>query len=123
MIFALSYIGLSGVYQIYFIRYTVLFEITKSKKSCESLGAEVWSKLHEGSKVCVQCQDAAMRRHLDYRCYGHGSVGKSTRWSALGNIGCNGRWTRLIDAIAVNYCGGNKNDTAVNNNEPDFIFV
>jgi len=105
------------------IEYTILFEISKNKRSCETLGAEVYGKLQEGSKVCVQCQEAAMRRHLGYRCYGHGSVGKSTRWSALGNTGCHGRWIRLDDREAANYCAGNKNGTALVKNEPDFIFV
>ncbi|KAJ6216497.1 hypothetical protein RDWZM_007654 [Blomia tropicalis] len=104
--------------------YTVLFEVNKNaKKSCESFGSELYSKMQEGSKVCVQCQEAAMRRHLGYRCYGHGSVGKSTRWTALGNVGCHGRWTRLDDTLAANYCGGTKNGTSINKNEPDFIFV
>ncbi|KAH9395271.1 hypothetical protein TYRP_016729 [Tyrophagus putrescentiae] len=105
------------------IEYTVLFEVTKNKKSCETLGAEVFGKLQEGSKVCVQCQDAAMRRHLGYRCSGHGLLGKSTRWTALGNTGCHGRWIRLDERVAASYCGGNKNGTAFGSNEPDFIFV
>jgi len=105
------------------IEYTVLFEVTKSKKSCETLGAEVYGKLQEGSKVCVTCQGLAMRRHLGYRCSGHGSLGKSTRWTALGNTGCHGRWIRLDERVAATYCGGNKNGTALTANEPDFIFV
>lgn len=105
-------------------RYTALFEVSKNKKSCESLGAEVWNKLQEGSKVCVQCQEAAMRRHLGYRCYGHGSVGKSTRWTALGNTGCHGRWTRLDDRTAASFCTGSRNGTSLLlKYEPDFIFV
>lgn len=109
--------------QTLFCRYTVLFEVTKSKKSCETLGAEVYGKLQEGSKVCVTCQGLAMRRHLGYRCSGHGSLGKSTRWTALGNTGCHGRWIRLDERVAASYCGGNKNGTALTVNEPDFIFV
>nr|XP_046915902.1 somatomedin-B and thrombospondin type-1 domain-containing protein-like [Dermatophagoides farinae] len=77
--------------------YCVLFEVNKSHKSCETLTTDVYAKLQEGKKVCVHCQDAAMRSHLGYRCNGHGIKGRATRWSLFNFSGCNGRWTRIDD--------------------------
>lgn len=104
------------------IRYCALFEVNKSKSACKALGADLAGKLQEGQRVCVQCQEAAMRRHLGYRCYGHGAMGKSTRWSTLVNHGCHGRWTRLDDQLAATFCSCGANNVT-GSVEPDFIFV
>ncbi|XP_026679083.1 somatomedin-B and thrombospondin type-1 domain-containing protein, partial [Diaphorina citri] len=48
-----------------------------------------------GGKVCVRCESQAMRPNLGYRCPGHGTMDRSTRWSALSTPHCHGRWMRL----------------------------
>jgi hypothetical protein len=45
--------------------------------------------------VCVRCESQAMRPNLGYRCPGHGTMDRSTRWSALSTPHCHGRWMRL----------------------------
>ena len=71
-------------------------------------------KLETGSRVCVQCQDAAMRKHLGYRCHGHGVEGKITRWTALAGHACHGRWVKR-EQYSVCPCHPS--------GDPDFIFV
>ncbi|CAG2102352.1 unnamed protein product [Medioppia subpectinata] len=94
--------------------YCVVFEIVKSRKSCDTLGSELERKLEQGSRVCVQCQDAAMRKHLGYRCHGHGVEGKVTRWTALAGNSCHGRWVRREQ---YTHCPCHATG------HPDFIFV
>lgn len=95
-------------------RYCVVFEIVKSRKACDILGPEVGRNLQQGSRVCVQCQDAAMRKHLGYRCHGHGVEGKITRWTSLAAHNCHGRWIRR-EQYSVCPCH--------QSGYPDFIFV
>lgn len=110
-------------------RYCVLFKVTKSQKNCETLGPDVYAKLKEGSKVCVHCQEAAMRPHLGYRCYGHGSKDRSTRWSMFNFSGCSGRWIRQEEQRLSNgSCRCQQqletfNGTVNVSMNPDFIFV
>ncbi|UYV63518.1 hypothetical protein LAZ67_2004441 [Cordylochernes scorpioides] len=89
--------------------YCVVFEVTKVRKECESEEA-----LTKGSQVCVRCERAAWRKHLGYRCNGHGVVGKQTRWITLPKTGCTGRWMRkeVSDNCPCHTTG-----------QPDFIFV
>lgn len=75
-------------------RYCVEFEIIKSRKACDSLGSEVASRLQQGGVVRVQCQEAAMRKYLEYKCHGDGVDGKVTRWTSLATKNCHGRWIR-----------------------------
>ncbi|XP_035229530.1 somatomedin-B and thrombospondin type-1 domain-containing protein-like [Stegodyphus dumicola] len=94
--------------------YCIVFEVTKVKKHCESLGNELSPKLEKGSKVCVVCETAAMRKHLGYRCQGHGVDHKTTRFTFLAFPQCHGRWKRLE---MTDKCTCNENGDA------DFIFV
>ncbi|XP_013783633.1 somatomedin-B and thrombospondin type-1 domain-containing protein-like [Limulus polyphemus] len=93
--------------------YCVVFEITKSHHKCSSL-AEDAAKLKKGDRVCVACEEAAMRKHLGYRCTGHGVDGKATRWAALDTSNCHGRWVRMSEHSV---CPCHSDPT------PDFIFV
>lgn len=74
--------------------YCVVFEVTKSRKGCEMLEDDKSRKLIVGANVCVTCQSAAMRKHLGYRCHGHGVDEKQTRWTSVAGAGCHGRWIR-----------------------------
>ncbi|XP_022253156.1 uncharacterized protein LOC106469051, partial [Limulus polyphemus] len=94
-------------------QYCVVFEVTKSHHKCSPLGKDA-TKLKKGERVCVACETAAMRKHLGYRCKGHGVDGKSTRWAALDASSCHGRWVKISEHSACT-C----NTAAV----PDFIFV
>ncbi|XP_054713139.1 somatomedin-B and thrombospondin type-1 domain-containing protein-like [Uloborus diversus] len=92
--------------------YCVTFEVTKVKKSCE--GNELYPKFTKGARVCVVCETAAMRKHLGYRCQGHGVEHKSTRFTYLPFSQCHGRWKKLETSEK---CNCNQNGDA------DFIFV
>ncbi|XP_067131619.1 somatomedin-B and thrombospondin type-1 domain-containing protein-like [Centruroides vittatus] len=73
--------------------YCIIFEILKLKKGCSNQD-DTFKSLTKGSKVCVSCERAAMRKHLGYRCNGDGFDGKSSRWISLANPRCQGRWIR-----------------------------
>ncbi|KAK8769600.1 hypothetical protein V5799_013936 [Amblyomma americanum] len=90
--------------------YVVLFEVTKSRKACESL--ESFSSLREGQRLCVACEVTAMRKHLGHRCTGHGLEDRTSRFAALGHLLCHGRWQRIERA-----------DRCPQGRQPDFIFV
>lgn len=95
--------------------YCVVFEVTKVRKVCESLVADdVNTLLTKGARVCISCEDAAMRGHLGYRCNGHGVDEKPTRWTLVANPRCHGRWVRqeVTDTCTCHTTG-----------KPDFIFV
>lgn len=94
-------------------QYCVVFEVTKSHHKCSPLGEDA-TKLKKGERVCVACETAAMRKHLGYRCKGHGVDGKSTRWAALDASSCHGRWIKISEHSSCP-CS----TAAV----PDFIFV
>nr|XP_042903211.1 somatomedin-B and thrombospondin type-1 domain-containing protein isoform X2 [Parasteatoda tepidariorum] len=74
--------------------YCVVFELLKTKKACENLATEISLKIEKGSMVCVSCETAAMRKHLGYRCQGHGVEHKSTRFAFLSFPQCHGRWKK-----------------------------
>nr|XP_018907152.1 PREDICTED: somatomedin-B and thrombospondin type-1 domain-containing protein-like [Bemisia tabaci] len=99
--------------------YCVLFEVTKAKKACRK-EAE-FSSLREGERVCVRCESQAMRPALGYRCPGHGTMDRTTRWAALAAPHCHGKWVRLDMGLnALEY-----DDTSCSACEkgPKFIFV
>lgn len=92
--------------------YCVIFEVTKVRKACEGItNDDVNTLLVKGSRLCISCEEAAMRGHLGYRCNGHGVDNKPTRWTFVANPRCHGRWTRLE---VTDRC---------QNGKPDFIFV
>lgn len=90
--------------------YVVMFEVTKSRKACETL--ESFSSLREGQRLCVSCEVTAMRKHLGHRCTGHGLDDRTSRFAALGHLHCHGRWQRL-----------ERTDRCAVGRQPDFIFV
>ncbi|EEC03936.1 somatomedin-B and thrombospondin type-1 domain-containing protein [Ixodes scapularis] len=90
--------------------YVVLFEVTKTRKACETL--EAFSVLKSSQHLCVSCESTAMRKHLGHRCTGHGIEGMNTRFAALGHLHCHGRWQR-VDTLQ--HCPHGR--------QPDFIFV
>ncbi|XP_075746775.1 somatomedin-B and thrombospondin type-1 domain-containing protein-like [Rhipicephalus microplus] len=90
--------------------YVVLFEVTKSRKACEAL--ESFNLLREGQRLCISCEVTAMRKHLGHRCTGHGLEDRTSRFAALGNLHCHGRWQRL-----------ERTDRCPHGRQPDFIFV
>ncbi|RWS11239.1 somatomedin-B and thrombospondin type-1 domain-containing protein-like protein, partial [Dinothrombium tinctorium] len=93
--------------------YCVVFEVTKTRKGCDHLG-EAMKKHSPGNRVCVICELAAMRKHLGYRCLGHGVDDRQTRWTLLSNPDCHGRWIRRSHH---NEC------PCHSDGHPDFIFV
>ncbi|XP_013782941.2 somatomedin-B and thrombospondin type-1 domain-containing protein-like [Limulus polyphemus] len=93
--------------------YCVVFEVTKSKHKCNVLGDD-FKLLRKGERVCVACEGAAMRKHLNYRCTGHGIESRSTRWAALEASHCHGRWVRV---------GDHGRCPCHTDGMPDFIFV
>ncbi|XP_023211060.1 somatomedin-B and thrombospondin type-1 domain-containing protein-like [Centruroides sculpturatus] len=94
--------------------YCIVFEVTKVRKACHHMEDEVSKVMTKGSQICVTCEHAAMRKHLGYRCNGHGIHNKPTRWATLSNPQCHGRWIRKekIDQCPCHEGG-----------KPDFIFV
>ena len=74
--------------------YCVVFEVTRARKGCESSDQKANHKLTTGSKVCVSCASAAMRKHLGYRCHGHGIDDTVTRFSSVASNNCHGQWRR-----------------------------
>lgn len=48
-----------------------------------------------GEVKCVRCELQAMRKSLGYRCPGHGTMERATRWTALSAHQCHGQWVRL----------------------------
>ncbi|KAI5725683.1 hypothetical protein M8J77_018782 [Diaphorina citri] len=73
--------------------YCVVFQVIKISRACKK--ESHFSDMREGGKVCVRCESQAMRPNLGYRCPGHGTMDRSTRWSALSTPHCHGRWMRL----------------------------
>lgn len=90
--------------------YVVMFEVTKSRKACETF--EAFGALREGQRLCVSCETTAMRKHLGNRCRGHGLEDRTSRFAALGHLHCHGRWQRL-----------SRTDRCPPGHQPDFIFV
>lgn len=74
--------------------YCVVFEVVKARKGCELSDELANHKLTSGAKVCVSCASAAMRKHLGYRCHGHGIDDQLTRFSSVASNNCQGRWRR-----------------------------
>lgn len=100
--------------------YCVLFEVLKATKACRK--ESQYSLLREGEKVCVLCENEAMRPSLGYRCTGHGTMDRSTRWSALSAPHCHGKWVRLDSASRL------RTTTAITRcpvcaSSPKFVFV
>ncbi|KAK0088760.1 hypothetical protein PV326_004739 [Microctonus aethiopoides] len=96
-------------------RYCVTFTVTKATKACVKESG--FSKLSEGSRVCVRCQTQALRRVLDWRCEGDGGTeAMITRWSMLSSAHCHGKWLRTIKT-------GPECDASLCQPKPHFIFV
>ncbi|RWS21843.1 uncharacterized protein B4U80_10872 [Leptotrombidium deliense] len=93
--------------------YCVVFEITKSRKGCEYFDGGR-HHLAQGNQVCVACESSAMRKHLGYRCHGHGVDDRQTRWTSLSVPDCHGRWIRK---------GHSRDCPCHRDGHPDFIFV
>lgn len=74
--------------------YCVVFEVVRARKGCESSDQKANVKLTAGSTVCVSCASAAMRKHLGYRCHGHGIDDTLTRFSSVASNNCHGQWKR-----------------------------
>lgn len=73
--------------------YCAKYEITNTRKSCNSTFFADWApKLQKGVTVCVECQQLAMKKKLGIRCRGHGVYKKETRWNAATVPGCHGEW-------------------------------
>ncbi|KAI1285642.1 Somatomedin-B and thrombospondin type-1 domain-containing protein [Halotydeus destructor] len=95
--------------------YCVVFEVTKTRKGCEiALDNAASRTLQVGSQVCVACQSAAWRKHLGYRCHGHGVDDRQTRWTSIAGNNCHGRWVRQ---------GAYEQCPCHADGHPDFIFV
>ncbi|KAG8176521.1 hypothetical protein JTE90_021812 [Oedothorax gibbosus] len=90
--------------------YCVMFEVTKTRKSCEAVASVLAKK---GAEVCVACEAAAIRRHLGYRCQGHGVDHKQTGFALLAYQQCTGLWKRKSVQEKCRCEGG----------KADFIFV
>jgi RPE-spondin, putative len=90
-----------------------VFEVQKARKVCESIEG-LSGQLIPGRQVCVACQQAAMRKHLGYRCIGHGVQNESTRWTMLSVPNCNGRWIRRRQYTPCQFAASSR---------LDFIFV
>ncbi|VVC34068.1 Thrombospondin type-1 (TSP1) repeat,Somatomedin B domain [Cinara cedri] len=76
--------------------YCVLFEVMKATKACRKVSE--YSLLREGERVCVRCDTQAMRQSLGFRCPGHGTMDRATRWTVLSAPHCHGKWVRLESA-------------------------
>ena len=94
--------------------YCVEFEVTKTRKGCESADQPVHRLLAPGQRVCVSCAAAAMRKHLGYRCHGHGVDQQQTRFSSVATSNCHGRWLRI---------GHHQICPCHSDARPDFIFI
>lgn len=94
--------------------YCVVFEVAKSRKGCEAAENPVHRLLAPGQQVCVSCATAAMRKHLGYRCHGHGADSKQTRFSSVSVDNCHGRWIRK---------GQYELCPCHSDGRPDFIFI
>lgn len=108
--------------------YCVVFQVIKISQACHR--EEHFSNLEEGGKVCVRCEAQAMRPSLGYRCPGHGTMARSTRWAALSTPHCHGRWMRLQVESALrpelmdnSIDGGTQNTCPICSEGPAFIFV
>lgn len=75
--------------------YCVAFQLTKVSKACHK--EKVFETLESGAVVCVRCEKAATRNYLGGRCSGHGVAGRPTRWTALTNVDCHGKWIRRTE--------------------------
>ncbi|XP_046683225.1 somatomedin-B and thrombospondin type-1 domain-containing protein [Homalodisca vitripennis] len=73
--------------------YCVQFKIMKASKGCRKVPD--FASLREGEVKCVRCELQAMRKLLGYRCKGHGTMERATRWMALSAHQCHGQWVRL----------------------------
>uniref|UniRef100_A0A8D8SFX0 Somatomedin-B and thrombospondin type-1 domain-containing protein n=3 Tax=Cacopsylla melanoneura TaxID=428564 RepID=A0A8D8SFX0_9HEMI len=109
--------------------YCVVFQVIKISRACKK--ESHFSSLREGGKVCVRCESQAMRPALGYRCPGHGTMDRSTRWSALSIPHCHGRWMRLqVESVlrpelVDNFVSGSggTNTCPICEEGPAFIFV
>ena len=90
-----------------------MFQVQKASKFCKNIQS-FNVQLKPGKQVCVTCQEAAMRKHLDYRCIGHGVTNLSTRWTMLSVPNCHGKWIKK-GQYGQCPCHGNGHS--------DFIFV
>ncbi|KAK7595272.1 hypothetical protein V9T40_013097 [Parthenolecanium corni] len=127
----------SGVLEPADKEYCVLYELVKVAKAC---GKERWfSTLKEGKpvrslavahtyfqiggdKVCVRCDKRAMRPSLGYRCAGHGTMDRTTRWTTLTAAHCHGKWMRL-DSSAQTRPANSSPLCSACPAPPSFVFV
>lgn len=98
--------------------YCVEFEVLKASKACRKETS--YSSLKEGEKICVRCETEALRKSLGWRCQGHGSEGRGTRWTALSSPLCHGKWLR-VHPTPDHACASVTCSTAAQNST--FIFV
>ncbi|XKL64173.1 hypothetical protein PGB90_004259 [Kerria lacca] len=101
-------------------QYCVLFEILKATKACRKELS--FSTLREGEKVCVRCDNEAMRPSLGFRCTGHGTMDRTTRWTTLTAPHCHGKWVRLDSSHQVRSTNISP-VCPVCLQEPKFVFV
>jgi len=96
--------------------YYAMFEVKEARRSCQYGGsASPWApRLKPGTRVCVECQDTAMKKSLGVRCKGHGVFQQVTRWNAIFAAGCHGTWEMKSERLEGS-CDAN--------NELAFIFV
>jgi len=94
--------------------YCVTFQLTKISKACHK--EKGFETLQDGGIVCVRCEKAATRHYLGGRCTGHGVEGRPTRWTALTDVDCHGKWIRRTQQSQLT-CPCNQQEDA------SFIFV
>ena len=76
--------------------YCATFEITETRKACNSRFAKSWVASFEvGQRVCVECQSSAMKSRLGGRCKGEGVYEMDTKWNAVTVPGCHGMWKKV----------------------------
>jgi hypothetical protein len=75
-----------------------------------------------GEKVCVQCDNEAMRPSLGYRCTGHGTMDRTTRWATLTASHCHGKWVRM-DSSPLAISAGSPSNCPVCPKGVQFVFV
>jgi len=97
--------------------YCVIFEVVKTRKGCEQSDTPANQLLAPGNKVCVSCATAAMRKHLGYRCHGHGVDDQPTRYASVYTDNCYGRWIRRGKVDGSGRCPCHEDGS------PDFIFI
>lgn len=108
--------------------YCTIFEVTEAHNACKQQGkrdeegerATLAEGLVKGARVCVDCQELAMKKKLGSRCKGDGSQGKDTRWNAVMLPGCHGKW-KMVSRQEECSCVANR--AQVTQNQSSFILL